>query len=168
MRQPCSDQLARYKNHVFNNLGFDADKIIPVYIQTGDQSDYREVSKYGYLALERCDLLNILESDIGKVAKEKSDILSDFSNNMRRIENEVQSFLTLPPKNWSWNSWKGFYTSLQNALQDGNWDYVANPSGGFLGFWWHFGRTNDLELYLQLEQDKFCFKIWVDDDTKRR
>ena len=163
-----SDQLARYKDHVFNKLGFTADKVIPVYIQTGDQSDYHEVSKHGYLVLERRDLLNILEADSGKAAKEKSDILGDFSDNMRRIENEVQSFLTLPPKKWSWNSWKGFYTSLQNTLQDGNWDYVANPSGGFLGFWWYFDGTNEFELYLQLEQEKFCFKILVNDDEKRR
>lgn len=38
-----SDQLARYKDHVFSKLGFTSDNVIPVYIQTGDQSDYKEV-----------------------------------------------------------------------------------------------------------------------------
>lgn len=84
---------------MFLIISVDADKIIPVYIQTGDQSDYREVSKYGYLALERCDLLNILESDIGKDCQKKSDILSDCSITCVN-KNEVQSFLTLQKLNY--------------------------------------------------------------------
>jgi hypothetical protein len=45
---------------------------------------------------------------------------------------------------------------------------VPNPSGGFLGFWWHFQGDDKCEQYLQLEQDKFCFKIWVRDQETRR
>jgi hypothetical protein len=165
-----SEQLSRYKQHLFNKRGFTDDKVIPVYIQTGNQSDYREVVKHGYQVLERLDLLNILESDNGKAARLKSDILDDFSNRLRQVEDDVQSFLTLPLSEWTWNSWKGFYTSLQNTLQDGKWDYVANPAGGFLGFWWYFDGDDECKQYLQLEhkQRKFCFKISVDDNTKRR
>jgi hypothetical protein len=163
-----SNQLERYKDYIFNELGFANDKVIPVYIQTRDQSNYHEVEKHGYLIIQRSDLLCIFESDYGKEARLKSDILEEFSSNLRRIEDDVQSFKTLPPEKWSRNSWKGFYMSLQNTLQDGNWDQVSNPSGGFLGFWWHFGGNKEYELYLQLEQEKFCFKIWVNDAKKRR
>lgn len=163
-----SDQLARYKDYVFSKLGFASDKVIPVYIQTGDQSDYIEVEKHGYHALRRRDLLEIFESELGKLAKSQSDIFRDFGDYLRQIEDDVQSYRVLPPTEWSWNSWKGFYTDIQQQLQDGNWDYVANPAGGFLGFWWHFDGTNECEVYLQLEQEKFCFKISVDDAEKRR
>ncbi len=162
-----SDQLARYKDYVFKELGFTADKVIPVYIQTGDQSDYSEVEKHGYHALRRLDLLNIFESETGMAAKSQNDIFRDFSDYLRQIENDVQSYLVFPPSKWSWNSWKGFYTDIQQQLQDGSWDYVANPAGGFLGFWWHFDGTDECEVYLQLEQEKFCFKISVDDAEKR-
>jgi hypothetical protein len=162
-----SDQLSRYKDHV-SKLGYPADKVIAVYIQTGDQSDYSEVKKERYAIFERQDLLYILESTLGKAACQKSDILSDFTAYLRHIEDEVQSFKTLPLKDWSWNSWKGFYITLQKELGDGNWDYVANPAGGFLGYWWHFIRDNECLKYLQIEQEKFCFKIWVGDSKKRR
>jgi hypothetical protein len=163
-----SDQLARYKDHVFSKLGFAADKVIPVYIQTGDQSDYIEVEKHGYHALRRRDLLEIFESESGKLAKSQSDIFCDFSDYMRHIEDDVQSFLILPLPEWAWNSWKGFYTEIQRKLHDGNWDYVANPAGGFLGFWWHFNGADECKVYLQLEQEKFCFKISVDNAERRR
>ncbi|QIL44467.1 hypothetical protein G7045_09455 [Acidovorax sp. HDW3] len=37
-----------------------------------------------------------------------------------------------------------------------------------MGFWWHFKDTHDCDAYLQLEQDKLCFKISVDDEEKRK
>lgn len=162
-----SDQLPRYKDHV-GQLGFSADKILPVYLQTRDQSDYSEVVKHGYVVYERRDILSVLESPIGIAASKKSDVVSNYSAYLRIIEDEVQSFRKLVPKDWSWDSWKGFYTELQKALDDGCWDYVANPAGGFLGFWWHIQGDDECEQYLQLEQDKFCFKIWVKDQEKRR
>lgn len=161
-----SEQLARYKKYV-SELGYPADKVIAVYLQAGDQSDYREVEKHGYTVVERKDLLHCIESAEAHNAYHKSDILSDFASYLRLIEDDVQSFKHLPPKSWSWNSWKGFYTSLQKELDDGNWDYVANPAGGFLGYWWHFVGDGECEQYLQIEQDKFCFKIWVSDSKKR-
>lgn len=161
-----SDQLARYKDHV-SKLGYPADKVIAVYLQTGDQSDYREVEKHGYAVVERKHLLQVIETKEAKIACQKSDILSDFTKYLRQIEDDVQSFTNLPPSEWSWNSWKGFYTALQGELKDGNWDYVANPSGGFLGYWWHFNGDDQCEQYLQIEQEKFCFKIWVSDPEKR-
>jgi hypothetical protein len=157
-----SNQLARYKDHVFR-LGFPADKVIAAYLQTGDQGDYQEVEKHGYVIFERHDLLKILESLNGH----GSDILSDFTRYLRKIDNDVKSFKDLLPTEWSWNCWKGFYTALQRELGDGNWDYVPNPNGGFLGYWWHSVGNDECEQYLQLEQDKFCFKIWVSDPEKR-
>ncbi len=162
-----SEQLPRYKEHV-SKLKFPADKILSVYLQTRDQSDYREVEKHGYMVYERQTLLEVLESAAGIAACEKSDILSSYTGYLRKIEDDVQSFRRLPPKDWSWDAWKGFYTELQKSLEDGTWDYVANPSGGFLGFWWHFEGDDQCEQYLQLEQEKFCFKIWVKDPEKRR
>jgi hypothetical protein len=163
-----SGQLARYKDYVFTTLGFTADHVIPVYIQTGDESDYNEVAKNGYLILGRADLLRILEGDNGVVARNESDIFDNFASRLRQIEDDVQSYRSLSLEKWTWNSWKGFYSRIQGALGEGNWDYVSNPAGGFLGFWWHFRGSADCEVYLQIEQDKFCFKIVVEPGEKRR
>jgi hypothetical protein len=161
-----SDQLPRYKDHVLS-LGFSAEKAVPVYIQTGDQSDYGDVEKHGYAVVERRDVLTVLESPEGSAACKGSDIVFDFTSYLRQIENDVRSYATLPVANWSWNSWKGFYAGIQRELADGSWDYVPNASGGFLGFWWHWCGDAHCEQYLQLEQEKFCFKICVPDMPKR-
>jgi len=161
-----SDQLPRYKDHVLKELGFSANDVIPVYIQTGDESDYSEVVKHGYFVLKRGDLLGILESDKGVAARKKSDILDNFWAHLRQIDDDVHSYMNLPLKEWIWNSWKGFYSHLQNALGEGTWDYVPNHSGGFLGFWWYHTGNDDCEIYLQLEQEKFCFKIVMDGTEK--
>lgn len=163
-----SNQLARYKEHILNNLGFSIDNVILVYLQTGDQSNYKEIEQHGYQTLLRQDLLNVFESDTGRHARSKSDILRDFSDHIRRIENGVQSYASFPIDKWTWDSWKGFYIEIQRRLQDGDWDYIANPAGGFFGFWWHFKKANECEVYLQIEQDKLCFKIWTVDAEKRK
>jgi hypothetical protein len=142
--------------------------MILVYIQTGDQSDYEDVAKSGYLRINRADLLAIVESEEAQRAKAQSDILSNFSAHLRRIEDDVQSYRTTPPSEWSRNGWKGFYSKLQTEMGDGRWDYVANPSGGFLGYWWHFRGDKAFKVFLQLEEHYLCFKIWVKDVQKRK
>jgi hypothetical protein len=108
----------------------------------------------GYQPFLRGDLLAILN----RYEAIESDIFQDFRVCLNRIESEVNSFRSLPLNQWNWNSWIGFYGEMKKTFPDGNWGYVANPSGGFLGFWfsWHHNA------YLQMEQEKFCFKIEVE------
>lgn len=154
-----SDQLARYKIYVVEKLGIAPEKLVLLYVQTGDQCNLADVLKHGFHVIERSDLLAVFESADGDLAAEESDILGSYRQHLRQIEDDVRSFLKTPLDQWSWNAWKGFYTELQRGLGDGSWDYVANPSGGFLGFWWHFQSGTDAEVYLKLEQNSFCFKI---------
>lgn len=46
--------------------------------------------------------------------------------------------------------------------------FVANPSGGFLGFLWHFQGDDECKQYLQLEEGKLCFKIRVENEADRK
>jgi len=162
-----SNQLAIYKEHVITRLGFAPEKVVLIYVQTGDQSDYNEVAKQGYQVLTRVELLVVLESDTAKMARQSSDILDCFALHLRQVEDDVQSYLLLPLEKWTWNSWKGFYSHIQTTLGQGNWDYVSNANGGFLGFWWHFTGDEICEVYLQMEQKKFCFKIVPPADQDR-
>ena len=70
-----SDQLTSYKEHVIQK-GFPSDKILSVYLQTRDQSDYGEVLKHGYCVYERRDLLKVLESSSGRVGQRKRRVIS--------------------------------------------------------------------------------------------
>lgn len=148
-----SDQLERYFASI-RNRGFAADNILPIYFKTRDQSDYGPVMSAGYQPFLRGDLLAILN----RYEFIESEIFQDFRACLNRIESEVNSFRSLPLSQWNWNSWIGFFGEMKKAFPDGNWGYVANPSGGFLGFWFSWQQN----AYLQMEQEKFCFKIEVE------
>lgn len=154
-----SGQLQRYREAVRRE--FPDERIAAVYLKTGDQCNYRSAEQAGYGCLLRRDLLDIL--DRGERSGVTNDIFADFHHYLRRIEAAVQSYTTAPLHEWDqdWNRWKGFFTVLQQRLGEGDWKYVANPSGGFMGFWWH--RRSD--KYLQLENDKLCFKVEVPDKS---
>lgn len=159
-----SDQLQRYIEQIKSrNIGID--NIIPIYFKTIDQSDYDEIYKNGYSLFNRSDFLCILNN--GYKNGIRNHIFIDYLNHLQEIDDLINSYKILPISEWKWESWQGFFIELQKLLKTGNWDYVPNPSGGFLGFWWHFQEDADCEQYLQLEQEKFCFKISVDDISLR-
>jgi hypothetical protein len=156
-----SGQLERYKKAVAGE--FPAGGIAAVYLKTGDQGNYRGVEQAGYGRFLRRDFLDIL--DRGEQAGVKNDIFADFLRHLRGIEAAVQSFSTAPLGEWNndWSRWKGFFLVLQERLGEGDWKYVANPSGGFMGFWWHWQG----DKYLQLENEKLCFKVTVPDEAQQ-
>src|SRR5205814_6169402 len=53
--------------------------------------------------------------------------------------------------------------ALQGHLRDTDWKYVPNKSGGFMGFWWFRHGTK----YLQLEEEKLCFKMECEPEGQR-
>jgi hypothetical protein len=62
----------------------------------------------------------------------------------------------------------GFYTDLQEELKAGDWSYVPNQNGGFMGFYWGSKQENQYEKYLQLEERKLCFKIDTEEKKEER
>lgn len=154
------DQLERYLNNQLKNYA--RENIFPVYFKTGDQSNYKAIEKIGYKLFLRKDFIEVLKFGIDSCIN--NEIFVDFYHHLTGIENSVQSFLNLPVKDWHWDSWKGFYSQLQKELNDGEWDYVPQMNGGFLGFWWYWGSSKTIDnleyqFYMQLEHKKFCFKL---------
>jgi len=90
-----------------------------------------------------------------------NDVFNDFYHHLKKIDDRFKSFQNKTIENWDWEGWKGFFAVLNDEFDDCGWSYVANPSGGFMGFWWHFKNRDDCTLYLQLENDKLCFKVAV-------
>jgi hypothetical protein len=156
-----SGQLERYRKAVAGE--FPESRIAAVYLKTGDQGNYRSVDEAGYGRFLRRDFLDIL--DRGEQAGVKNDIFADFLRHLRAVEAAVQSFSIAPLGDWNkdWSRWKGFFLVLQERLGEGDWKYVANPSGGFMGFWWHWRG----DKYLQLENEKLCFKIMVPEEAQQ-
>ena len=159
-----SEQLQRYLAGLKED-GFSDDQVIPVYVQTGDQGSYRGVKAAGYAVMRRDELIALLQSYLQEGGLDS--IARDFHDYLKDIESRVEAFRSHPIAEWDWYAWQGFYSELQHQLRDGEWGYVANPSGGFLGFWWHWHSEDESEQYLQIEQGSLCFKISVNDAVKR-
>ncbi len=159
-----SEQLVRYVS-TLDQEGYSEDGLLPVYIQNGDQGSYRHIQKAGYVPFLRRELIDILREY--ELVGGHNAILTDFLRHLQVIEDQVQSYMHLPPDKWEWYAWTGFYHRLQEALEDGEWEYVSNPRGGFLAFYWYWHGDDQCQQYLQLEESQLCFKIWVRDPSER-
>ena len=149
-----SGQLKKYFETV--NQDFSEMNIMPVYFKTGDQSNYNEIIKNGYEVYARSDFLSILKSEIIQ-----NDIVENYTCFLQNIENEINSYKTLPIDKWYWNSWKGFFIKLREELNTGNWDYVSNRGGGFLGFWWNWDDNDEYHIL-----KKITVKLYTKTDAK--
>jgi hypothetical protein len=150
-------QLDGYKEIVEGE--FPNKTIIPIYFQTGIQSNYDEVGKAGYKIFDRKDFLKIL--DQGDQSGIKNDIYLSFYGYLKNMDKRFESFGDKKIENWDWEGWQGFFTVLQQNF-DGNWSYVSNPSGGFMAFWWSSESVDDCTVYMQLEDENLCYKISVE------
>lgn len=155
------DQLARYIEAVKSD-GFDAAHVLPVLFKSHEQSGFADVEDAGFKVLSRGQLLKLLCS-----CGSANDILADYRARLEDLDASFEGFASVPVADWSWESWQGFYQRLQRELgvKSSCWGYVPNPSGGFLGFWWHWFRDAEAgcDVYLQLEHGspigKLCVKI---------
>ena len=117
-------------------------------------------------------MLSILENYTNSTEKSKqNEIIVDYHKNLENLNKKINSYLTKPLSEWYWYSWQGFYSELQKHI-GGNWEYVSNAAGGFLGFWWNwnYAKTDgkEFDFYLQLEQNKFVFKLYAYKENERR
>ena len=159
-----SNQLERYRQIAQEEYKNQNIQVFCSYIKTGNEPNaiLSKIRKKGYHTIERNDILSCL----GKYCS-SHPLLQDYYNHLLNIEILTQSYQTKLMKDWDWYAWQGFYKELEKHLIEANWNYVANPAGGFLGMWWHFEETEDAEIYLQFEQSKLCFKIAVDECDNR-
>ena len=163
--QEHSNQLQKNKEKLMSQ-GVPEDRIVAVYVQTGDQSDYSNVREQGYAVVSRPDLLETLEDC--KEARRESDILDGFLRHLRCIEDDVQSWQSQDPAGWSWGAWQGFYMELQRRPSvKGGWDYI--PIGDFLCYWfgdWDSAAGIDQTwMHIDNEKGTLCFRIVISESV---
>ncbi|WP_156289421.1 PD-(D/E)XK nuclease family protein [Oceanobacillus salinisoli] len=165
-----SDQLRRYLSKIEEKDLYE--QLLPIYFKIGNQSDYSSVKEAGYEVVTRSEILSLLSEGINRGVE--SDIFRDYYDYLVEINENYKSYESRLISKWTWLGWQGFYTEIQKYI-DGNWGYVANANGGFLGCWWNFHDLEDHKLHLQLEQKvkdgksygELCFKIAVPEKEKR-
>lgn len=161
-----SDQLERY-HAIVSRRADSAAFIVPIYFTTHDQSCYASVLRCGYRVFNRADFLRVLMQGVERGVR--NAIFLDFLAHLQHIENRVNAYATKEwTADWGRQAWVGLFKALQEALGAGKWDYVPNQAGGFVGFWWAGQGGDGCRQHLQLEHEKLCFKIRVDDLSQRR
>jgi len=161
-----SDQLRRYQTLVKKE--YPDHHIACIYLKTGDQSSYHKVEEREFAAFPRSELLEVLRQ--GKESKVGNHIFLDFLNHLEAIDESVNQYRSMPLDKWDWQCWTGFFTELRKQLADGDWGYVANPSGGFMGFWWHSQEGKFLLIEGQFDAknpSRLCFKIEVEEKNEQ-
>jgi len=145
-----SNQLFRYRNYAENIVG--QENVLAIYFKTYDQSNYIKELADGFKVFHRQDLLRLLNDTVTN-----NDIFLDFKSHIFSIEEEVGNFSN--KEKWNHQNWTGFFKYLQKELNTGDWDYVPNQNGGFMGYWWAFNENELCTQYLQLQEDDLVLKI---------
>lgn len=153
------DQLDKYRKSVQNEYKGKRQIQFFTYVKTGNEpaAILDKIRKMGYTTINRSQILSVLNDYKGK-----NPLVLNYKEHLQNIENLTNAFSNTTVDKWDGYAWQGFYMELENYLSGLNWEYVPNPSGGFWGANWSFlkPQTYDfLELYLQFEETKLCFKI---------
>lgn len=166
-----SDKLQRYCDAVKNgetSLGRVARRrIFPVYLKTGNQSRSKDLEiehNTPYRVFNRDNFLLVLDQYKGR-----NPILTDFRQYLHQKERDTNGFKRWERstrQQWSWAAWQGLFRCLEDRLGKGGWNYVSNPAGGFLGFYWHWLADCFLQLEINLRDGEWdlkkqhlCFKV---------
>lgn len=161
---PHSNQLARYKEQAEKICRENNYTPVFIYLKTGPVSHTDLLSiekKEGYATVVRAELLQLWAKNTVK-----NSIFTDFYQYLAHLEAEEKLYETLPIKDWTGTQWIGFYKFLETQIpqETAGWNYVSNPKGGFWGYWFTLHAVKDYEVYLQIEENALCFKLY--DATK--
>jgi hypothetical protein len=143
-----SKQLERYKEIATEHYKDNNKKLVFIYLKTGNESSatLKGVVEKGFAVIDRKAVLNIFNQ-----RRIDNHIFIEFKEHLTEIENQTNSFGMLENITSWWKAAEGFFMALQDKLQDGDWRYVPNQTGGFLGFWYYWTGTEDYSLYIQIE-----------------
>lgn len=156
-----SDQLKRYKEIAEkwcqeNNK----EKPVCIYLKTGNESEksFKIAEEKGYSIFNRKDFIDLFE----RFPNIKNDIFVDFKERVLQIEEITNSYKNKKISEWKYFEWQGLYQVIEEKMGIGNWEY-QKAMGRFWKYWFNIdGRAGDYPLYIQLEQNKLCFKISTD------
>jgi PD-(D/E)XK nuclease superfamily len=134
-------------------------RTLPIYLKTGDQSSYDDITDKGIKVFPRDRLLAILQEDPELMAE--NAILADFEGFLEKRESDTEEWQLAPIATWTpkFNAWIGFYKNLKRHITDLDWKYVPNQQGGFLGAWWHWRDWKGAKIYLQISQGPLQFRL---------
>lgn len=161
-----SNQLSRYKKIAVDYCKRKKfEEPICIYLKTGNESlhSLNRVTEQAFSIFNRIEFLNIL----GSYTTIENNIFLDFKERLIRLENANNQFENKKIGDWVDTDGQGFFQFLENEFGNINWHYVNNPNGGFWNAVLTWDQWSICPAYIQLEQNKLCFKVSTHpDDVK--
>lgn len=98
------------------------------------------------------------------------DLAAAYDRLLARVEHRTQGFFELPLPEWGkgerWAYYFGFFDHCRRtipSMRQAGISLVPTPKGSFFACHWKWTPIEpDVEAYLQFQNSKLCFKIWVD------
>jgi hypothetical protein len=167
-----SEQLERYKQIVQEHYKEKNLKLVFIYLKTGNESltTLNLIIEKGYTIIDRKAILNVFNQ-----RQVNNAIFVEFKEYLTAIENQTNSFTLYENLISDWRASEGFFLKLQEinlqnystekitnwVSQIGDWRYVSNPNGGFLGFWYHW-----ICLQWNDGEEECCINIQIENSFK--
>lgn len=179
-----SNQLERYREIIESSEEYNDYNKHYVYYKIGNECSYNGVEQAKYKRISRDAILNVIKRYIylgNNLLNDYIDYLEDMETtfNMYKSEDDINK--------WYWQTWEGYYNHLQvqKNIEEFCWNFVSNPKGGFLAFFWNWkelkyikdNREIDYLLYPQIESNsgnsdgdktKLAFKLKCEDADYRK
>lgn len=152
-----SDQLNRYKKQAQDYCDKEGFDLCCTYFKIGSEPlrALKAIKDKGFHVVGRNEIRACLASFVDT----PHSILRDFIDYIDGIDAEHNVFETLALKSWQGNAWVGFYQFVESRLEVNMWHRVNNPSGGFWNLCLTWDYWNGVPIYMQIEEQKLCFKI---------
>ena len=94
-----------------------------------------------------------------------NNIFQDYLFHLEELESRSNIFNTAPITEWGFDGTRGFFAYLQKTRADyciESWGYVSNPSGGFMGMWFHvLDDRNDEHALRKMEIYEYIESIYL-------
>lgn len=149
--QERQNQIEGYKKSAAEKYRGEYGHLVAVYLKTGNESKASLPDEDKCGRFMRRDLLDILN----KFQDTGNTIVDNFRTHLQNREDDTNRWKSASYNEWEWGQWEGFYAELEHRW-DGwcGWGYIANPAGGFLGWWsdhWRIGTEDRFaSLYIQI------------------
>lgn len=162
-----SSQLTNYWNEIEESESYHSivgDRIIGIYYKMWEQSNLEKVQKSGFKHFSRQKMMGLIDS-----YHIDNEIVKYYSRYLNQLQANLDAHKSVPVSDWSRPQWTGFYSKMKEELKDGNFGYVANPRGGFMGYWLGSHELSEnISIYVQSEDYKLCVKLHVKEKKLRQ
>ncbi|MCX7919964.1 MAG: hypothetical protein N3A72_10255 [bacterium] len=142
-------------------LKWDKEKILSICKKQDKENVKESIETIGLQELR--EAVNSLTTN--SIDNDLRDLAAAYGTLLNKIEDYTNAFTDKKLAEWNRYDWIGYFSTLNDKFDlGGDWDYVPNRSGGFMGFWWKIPKEiaeKNFYGYLQLEHDKLCWKIFV-------